>query len=132
MTVSVSDHFAVFTMQAAKQSAPAGEDGSTGPAEPTAEQVRAELVPLLLAASAKRQKQQKKHQGTGTTHNLAAITMLCMQLGYENRAINFMPALFAECPQQVSSPGIVLTSSWLSYRYQLQQHNISGSYSQDR
>jgi hypothetical protein len=96
MTVSVSDHFAVFTMQAAKQSAPAGEDGSTGPAEPTAEQVRAELVPLLLAASAKRQKQQKKHQGTGTTHNLAAITMLCMQLGYENRAIDFMPALFAE------------------------------------
>jgi hypothetical protein len=103
MTVGVADHCAVSAVQAAKQSAAAGEDGSAGPAEFTAEQVRAELVPLLLAAFAKRQKHQNKHKGTGTTHNLAAITMLCMQSGYEDRAIDFMPALFAEWPQQVST-----------------------------
>lgn len=62
-------------------------------------------MPLLLAAFARRQKQQQrppKGEEPAAPHNLAAITMLCMQAGYEDRAIDFMPALFAELPEQVS------------------------------
>lgn len=62
-------------------------------------------MPLLLAAFARRQKQQQrppKGEEPAAPHNLAAITMLCMQAGYEDRAIDFMPALFAELPGQVS------------------------------
>lgn len=95
-------------VQAAQQSAGQDSDGSAGSAEPTAEQIREELVPLLLAAFQQRQKLQKRPpKGTSPAapHNLAAITMLCMQSGYEDRAIDFMPALFAECPQQVR-PGL--------------------------
>jgi hypothetical protein len=91
-------------VQAAQQSAGQDSEGSAGSAGPTAEQIREELVPLLLAAFQQRQKLQKRPlKGTspGAPHNLAAITMLCMQSGYEDRAIDFMPALFAECAQQV-------------------------------
>jgi hypothetical protein len=91
-------------MQAAQQSAGQDSESSCGRAEPTAEQIREELVPLLLAAFQQRQKLQKRPpKGTSPAapHNLAAITMLCMLSGYEERAIDFMPAMFAECPQQV-------------------------------
>lgn len=72
-------------------------------AEATAEQVRQELVPLLVAAFNKRRKQkQPKCTAPQAAHNLVAATMLCMQPGYEERAIDFMPALFAELPSQVS------------------------------
>jgi hypothetical protein len=99
-----SPTFAVgFVLQAAAQQGASGEP-STAPPAPTADQIREELVPLLLAAFAKRQKQQQrppKGMEPAAPHNLAAITMLCMQAGYEDRAIDFMPALFAELPEQV-------------------------------
>jgi hypothetical protein len=58
-----------------------------------------------MAAFAKRQQQQNRSSkgaaAAAAPHNLAAITMLCMQPGYEERAVDFLPALFAEFPQQV-------------------------------
>lgn len=73
--------------------------------EPSRQQIQQELVPLLLAAAAKQLRQQQKLKQSGkqaaAPHNLAAITMLCMQPGYEDRAIDFMPAVFAELPQLV-------------------------------
>ena len=79
----------------------------TAPSKAAADQVRQELVQLLLAAFTKRQRQaQKQKQSKGAPlaapHNLAAVTMLCMQPGYEGRAVDFMPVLFAELPQQVT------------------------------
>lgn len=88
-------------------------EGSPESAQPTAEQVHEELVVLLLEAFQKRQKQQKrlpKGAAAGVPHNLAAVTMLCMLSGYEDRAIDFMPALFAECPQQVRLINVMLVA----------------------
>jgi hypothetical protein len=85
-------------------------------AEPSAEQVRRELVPLLVEALAKQQqvqqhaqrKQQKRAAAAGPSeeavapaHSLAAITMLCMLPGYEARAVELMPLLFEELPVKV-------------------------------
>jgi hypothetical protein len=89
-------------MQAAQRAA--GDEGAPAMAEPTAEEIREELVPLLLSAFAKRQQQQNrssKSAAAAAPHNLAAITMLCMQPGYEDRAVDFLSALFAEFQQQV-------------------------------
>lgn len=70
---------------------------ATESAAPTAEEVHAELLPVLQEAV------QQHGQGG---HTLMAVTMLCMLPEYESRAADFLQPLFGEYPNKVWCPGI--------------------------
>eukprot|EP00878_Enallax_costatus_P046835 GHUV01057132.1.p1 GENE.GHUV01057132.1~~GHUV01057132.1.p1 ORF type:complete len:224 (+),score=72.88 GHUV01057132.1:591-1262(+) len=63
------------------------------PPAPTAEDIRAELLPLLQEAL---QQLQQSPDGDQAGHSLVAVTMLCMLPGYEARAVDFLLPLFTD------------------------------------
>jgi hypothetical protein len=79
------------------QEQPGEEAAASTPIMPTEEDVREELLPLLLQAVSRQQ-----HGGScAVQHSLLAVTMLCMLPGYEARAADFMLPAFQEFPGKV-------------------------------
>lgn len=70
---------------------------------PTADEVREELLPLLLNAL------QQSRDGAQPGHLLMAITMLCMLPGYEARAVDLLQPLFHEFQGKVRNIPVILS-----------------------
>jgi hypothetical protein len=70
---------------------------AAAPIMPTEDDVREELLPLLLQAVNRQQQ-----EGSGAVqHSLIAVTMLCMLPGYEARAVDFLLPAFQEFASKV-------------------------------
>jgi hypothetical protein len=80
-------------MQQLQEQQQAGAEAAVAaPIMPREEDVREELLPLLLQAISRQQQ-----AGSGAVqHSLLAVTMLCMLPGYEPRAVDFMLPAFQE------------------------------------